>query len=307
MSAADEAAAPEPPPIAWRRIFVVGAGIMGAGVAAQCALAGYHVELEDTSPEFVDRGLREARKALEGQVTHGAITAAARDEALARLTTVVGVTSVGTADLIIEAVPESLPLKRRVFRELEESASPQAAMATNTSSLPIASIGSEMRDPGRLIGIHFFNPVLRMPLVELIAGRQTRPGLREKSDSFVRSLGKTVVASQDSPGFVTSRAVALLLNEAAWMLSEEVATRDDIDTAYKLGFHHPMGPFELADMVGLDTAVAILDVLWNGFQEPKYKACPLLRTMVSAGKLGRKSGEGFYKYPPKGGTARSSS
>ncbi|MCI4322878.1 MAG: 3-hydroxyacyl-CoA dehydrogenase family protein [Thermoplasmata archaeon] len=306
MSATGDPPSPDPPPIAWRRLFVVGAGIMGAGVAAQCALAGYQVELEDTTAEFVERGAREAKRALEGQVTHGGLPAAARDEALARLTTVVGLASVGTADLIIEAVPESLPLKRRVFRELEESASPQAAMATNTSSLPIAAIGSEMRDPGRLIGIHFFNPVLRMPLVELIAGRQTRPGLREQADSFVRSLGKTVVASQDSPGFVTSRAVALLLNEAAWMLSQGVATRDDIDTAYKLGFHHPMGPFELADMVGLDTAVAILDVLWDGFQDPKYKACPLLRTMVSSGKLGRKSGEGFYPYPPKGGPAKSS-
>jgi 3-hydroxybutyryl-CoA dehydrogenase len=293
---------PEPAPVAWRRIFVVGAGIMGAGIAAQCALGGYQVELEDMSQELVDRGAREARRALEGQVTHGAITAAVRDECLGRLTTIVGLESLGSADLIIEAVPESLPLKRRVFRDLEESASPQAVMATNTSSLPIASIGAEMRDPGRLVGIHFFNPVLRMALVELIAGRQTRPVIRDQAEGFVRSLGKTVVGSQDSPGFVTSRAVALLLNEATWMLSQGVATRDDIDTAYKLGFRHPMGPFELADMVGLDTAVAILDILWDGFQDPKYKACPLLRTMVSAGKLGRKSGEGFYQYPPRSAT-----
>ena len=281
-----------------KRVFVVGAGIMGSGVAAQCALAGYPVTLEDVNEELARRGLANATRALDHAVERKKIGPGDRDAALGLLEIAIGFRRADSAQIIIEAAPEDLALKRQLFAELEAAASPTALLASNTSSLPITSIGQELKDPGRLVGIHFFNPVLQMPLVEVIPGHTTRPEIVEAARAFALSLGKTVVASRDTPGFVTTRALAVLLNEAAWMLYEGVATKEDIDTAYKLGFHHPMGPFELVDLVGIDTAVAILDVLWDGFRDSRYRACPLLRTMVAAKKLGRKTGEGFYLYPP---------
>ena len=281
-----------------KRVFVVGAGIMGSGVAAQCALAGYPVTLEDVNEELARRGLANATRALDHAVERKKIGPGDRDAALGLLEIAIGFRRADSAQIIIEAAPEDLALKRQLFAELEAAASPTALLASNTSSLPITSIGQELKDPGRLVGIHFFNPVLQMPLVEVIPGHTTRPEIVEAARAFALSLGKTVVASRDTPGFVTTRALAVLLNEAAWMLYEGVATKEDIDTAYKLGFHHPMGPFELLDLVGIDTAVAILDVLWDGFRDSRYRACPLLRTMVAAKKLGRKTGEGFYLYPP---------
>ncbi len=279
------------------RVFVVGAGIMGSGIAAQAALAGYLVTLEDVSEEFARRGKEAARRAVDHQVRKGLLEPVAADAALERIDSAIGLRRVGTASIVVEAAPEDLKIKQALFREIEAGASPEAMLASNTSSLPITSIGQVLADPGRLVGVHFFNPVLQMPLVEVIPGLRTRPEVVERARHFAERLGKTVVASRDSPGFVTTRALAVLLNEAAWMLYEGVASRDDIDTAYKLGFHHPMGPFELADLVGIDTALAILDVLWDGFHDPKYRACPLWRQMVHAGRLGRKSGEGFYSYP----------
>jgi 3-hydroxybutyryl-CoA dehydrogenase len=282
-----------------QRVFVVGAGIMGSGIAAQCALAGYSVTLEDVNEEFARRGLANAGRALDHSVKKGAIGPGDKQSALERIDVAIGLRRADAAQVVIEAAPENLAMKREVFRQLEEAAHPSALLASNTSSLPITSIGQELKDPGRLVGVHFFNPVLQMALVELIPGHTTRPEVVENARAFAVSLGKTVVTSRDTPGFVTTRALAVLLNEAAWMLYEGVATQEDIDTAYKLGFHHPMGPFELADLVGIDTALAILDVLWDGFRDSRYRACPLLRTMVSAKKLGRKTGEGFYPYPPR--------
>ena len=281
-----------------KRVFVVGAGIMGSGIAAQCALAGYPVTLEDVNEELARRGLANAARALDHAVERKKIGAGDRDAALGLLEVAIGFRRADSAQIVIEAAPEDLALKRRLFSELEAAASPNALLASNTSSLPITSIGQELTDPGRLVGIHFFNPVLQMPLVEIIPGHTTRPEIVEAARAFAVGLGKTVVTSRDTPGFVTTRALAVLLNEAAWMLYEGVATKEDIDAAYKLGFHHPMGPFELVDLVGIDTAVAILDVLWDGFRDSRYRACPLLRTMVAAKKLGRKTGEGFYVYPP---------
>ncbi len=282
-----------------QRVFVVGAGIMGSGIAAQCALAGYPVTLEDVSEELARRGLANATRALEHAASRATIGAGAKEAALARIDLAIGLRRADSAEIVIEAAPENLALKRAVFRELEGAARPTALLASNTSSLPITEIGQELTDPGRLIGIHFFNPVLQMPLVELIPGHTTRPEVVERARAFSESLGKTVVSSRDTPGFVTTRALAVELNEAAWMLYEGVATKEDIDTAYRLGFHHPMGPFQLADLVGIDTALAILEVLWEGFRDPRYRACPIWRTMVAAKKLGRKSGEGFYVYPPR--------
>jgi 3-hydroxybutyryl-CoA dehydrogenase len=290
---------PVPPSADLRSVFVVGAGIMGSGIAAQCALAGHPVIIEDVSEELARRGVDHARRALDHAVERSRITAADREAAMGRIEVAIGLRRASSADLVIEAAPEDLAIKRRLFAEIEGAAGEGTVLASNTSSLPITSIGQELKDPGRLLGIHFFNPVLQMALVELIPGHRTRPEVVERAERFARGLGKTVVRSADTPGFVTTRALAVLLNEAAWMLYEGVATRDDIDAAYKLGFHHPMGPFELADLVGLDTALAILDVLWDGFRDPRYRACPLLRTMVAAKKLGRKSGEGFYPYPAR--------
>jgi 3-hydroxybutyryl-CoA dehydrogenase len=282
-----------------QRVFVVGAGLMGTGIAAQCALAGYAVTLEDVNPELVSRGLDRTKKALEHAVRRGKVTPEAKDEAIRSIETAIGLRRTDSAQIVVEAAPENLELKRGLFREIEAAADAGALLASNTSSLPITSIASVLQDPGRLVGIHFFNPVLQMELVEIIPGHRTRTEAVQAADAFARHLGKTVVHSTDSPGFITTRALAVQVNEAAWMLSEGVSTREEIDTAFKLGFHHPMGPFELADLVGLDTVQSILDVLWDGFRDPKYRACPLIRRMVEAGKLGRKSGEGFYLYPPR--------
>jgi 3-hydroxybutyryl-CoA dehydrogenase len=282
-----------------KRVFVVGAGLMGTGIAAQCALAGYAVTLEDVNPELVARGLERTKKALDHAVRRGKVSPEARETAVQSIESAIGLRRTDSAQIVIEAAPENLELKRALFREIEAAADPEALLASNTSSLPITSIASVLQDPGRLVGIHFFNPVLQMELVEVIPGHRTRPDLVQRADEFARVLGKTVVHSQDSPGFVTTRALGMLVNEAAWILYEGVSSRDEIDTAYKLGFHHPMGPFELADLVGLDTLLSIMDVLWDGFRDPKYRPCPMLRRMVEAGKLGRKSGEGFYSYPPR--------
>ncbi len=282
------------------RVLVVGAGIMGSGIAAQCALAEYPVTLVDVTEELARRGSDNAARALEHAVRKGTILPGAREAALARIDVGIGMRRAESAQIIVEAAPESLEVKRQLFGELEDVAQPSAMLASNTSSLPITSIGENLRDPGRLVGVHFFNPVLQMPLVEIIPGHTTRPDVVERARNFALSLGKTVVTSRDTPGFVTTRALAVLVNEAAWMLYEGVATKEDIDTAYKLGFHHPMGPFELVDLVGIDTTVAILDVLWDGFRDSRYRACPVLRTMVSAHQLGRKTGQGFYSYPAGG-------
>jgi len=292
-----EAAESDPRASVLKRVFVVGSGIMGSGIAAQCALAGYPVTLEDVNEELARRGLTNALRALDHAVERKKIGPGDRDAAVGRIESAIGLRRATAAQVVIEAAPEDLLLKRQLFRDLEEATHPTALLASNTSSLPITSIGQELKDPGRLVGLHFFNPVLQMPLIELIPGHRTREPVLEAARAFAVSLGKTVITSRDTPGFVTTRALAVLVNEAAWMLYEGVATKEDIDSAYRLGFRHPMGPFELVDLVGLDTAVAILDVLWDGFRDSRYRACPLLRTMVAAKKLGRKTGEGFYRYP----------
>jgi 3-hydroxybutyryl-CoA dehydrogenase len=285
------------------RLFVAGAGIMGSGIAAQAAIAGYAVTLEDVTEEFARRGIENVERALDGAVRRGTLTSAGRDVALGNIESAIGLRRADAASFVIEAAPERLELKRALFQELETIVPKSAVLATNTSSLPVTQIAAGLSDPGRVVGIHFFNPVLQMPLVEIIPGHLTRPEVVEAARGLAKDLGKTVVGSRDTPGFVTTRALAVLVNEAAWMLYEGTATKEDIDTAYKLGFHHPMGPFELADLVGLDTTLSILDVMWEGFHDPKYRACPIFRTMVAAGQIGRKSGQGFYAYPARAGAS----
>ncbi|MCI4336255.1 MAG: 3-hydroxyacyl-CoA dehydrogenase family protein [Thermoplasmata archaeon] len=279
------------------RVFIVGAGIMGSGIAAQAALAGWAVTLEDVSEELARRGVENCQRALDAAARRGTVTPSQVTDATGRIEAAIGLRRADAAEVIVEAAPEKLEIKRALFHEIEAFASPGAILASNTSSLPITSIAAELTDPGRLVGVHFFNPVLQMELVEVIPGLRTRPEVVERARAFATALGKKVVLSKDTPGFVTTRALAVLVNEAAWMLYEGTSSKEEIDLAYKLGFHHPMGPFELVDLVGLDTAVSILDVLWDGFRDPKYRVCPLLRSMVAAKQLGRKSGEGFYKYP----------
>lgn len=295
---ADDAAGGDPRLLNRTRVFVVGAGIMGSGIAAQCALGGYAVTLSDVSEELAQKGLVNAQRALDSAVRKGRVRESERVEAIAHIETAIGLRRAAAASIVVEAVPEQLELKQALFRELDGQSAPGTMLATNTSSLSVTSIAKGVKDPGRVVGIHFFNPVLQMGLVEVIPGHSTRPDVAEAAVVFAKSLGKTVVRSKDTPGFVTSRAVAVNLNEAIWMLYEGISSREEIDEAYRLGFGHPMGPLALADMVGLDTTLAILDVLWNGFHDPKYRACPLLRTLVDARKLGRKTGEGFYPYPP---------
>jgi 3-hydroxybutyryl-CoA dehydrogenase len=292
-----DATASDPRRLSRTRVFVVGAGIMGSGIAAQCALGGYAVTLSDVSEELAQKGLASAQRALDSAVRKGRVKESERGEALAHIETAIGLRRADSASIVVEAVPERLDLKRELFRQLDTESAPSALLATNTSSLSVTSIARGVKDPGRVVGIHFFNPVLSMALVEVIPGHSTRPEVAEAAVEFARSLGKTVVRSKDTPGFVTSRAVAVNLNEAVWMLYEGISSKEEIDEAYRLGFGHPMGPFALADLVGLDTTLAILDILWDGFHDPKYRACPLLRTLVEAGKLGRKSGEGFFRYP----------
>jgi 3-hydroxybutyryl-CoA dehydrogenase len=283
-----------------RRVFVAGAGLMGSGIAAQCALSGFRVTLEDLTEELAQRGRENATRALDHAARKGRITTPARDEAMRNLDFAIGLRRADAAEIVIEAAPEKLELKRDLFRQLDAIVGPETLLASNTSSLPITSIAAVVRDPGRVVGIHFFNPVLQMGLVEVIAGHKTRPEIVEAAKAFAISLGKTVVLSKDTPGFVTTRGMAVSANEAVWMLYEGISTKEEIDTAYKLGFGHPMGPLELLDLVGLDTVLSILDVLWEGYRDPKYRACPMLRSMVAAGELGRKSGQGFYPYPAKG-------
>ncbi len=287
--------APTPPE---QTVLVIGSGIMGRGIAAQAALGGHAVWVEDVREELAERGAAEARRLLDRAGAKQGLSVDALAAARDRIRVAPDLGRCAEADLIIEAAPEVLSLKQELFVRVEAQAAPQALLASNTSSLPIGRIAAPLADPGRLIGLHFFNPVLQMPLVELIPSARTRPEVAARAEAFARGLGKTVVHSADRPGFVTTRALAALLNEAIGMLEEGVATRDDIDTAYKLGFHHPLGPFELADLVGLDTALSILDVLREGLNDPKYEARPMLRRLVAEGKLGRKSGEGFYRYPP---------
>jgi 3-hydroxybutyryl-CoA dehydrogenase len=273
------------------RVLVVGAGQMGAGIAQVMAASGRRVFLHDAAPAAVERGLAGMRKSLERLAAKGAPHDP--DEVLAR---VEAVEDVVDADLMVEAVVEDASVKQDVFRRADAALGPEAVLASNTSSIPIASLAGVTGRPERVIGMHFFNPVPVMDLVEVVRAPGTSDETVTEIVGLARELGKTPAEVNDFPGFVSNRILMPLINEAAYALADGVAEPDAIDTIARLGFNHPMGPLALADLIGLDTCVSIMEVLRDGLGDAKYEPCPLLREHVAAGRLGRKSGQGFYEY-----------
>jgi len=273
------------------RVLVAGAGQMGAGIAQVVAASGREVLLYDSVPGAVERGVETMRRSLTKLEEKGGRPA---DEVLGRVTPVDGLSD---ADLLIEAIVEHAETKKELFRAADASLSAEAVLASNTSSIPITELAAATERPDRVIGMHFFNPVPVLALVEVIRAEQTSDETAEAIVALARALGKTPAEANDFPGFVSNRILMPFINEAVYALMEGVAEPEAIDTVAKLGFAHPLGPLALADLIGLDTCVAIMQVLHEGLGDPKYAPCPLLRRYVAAGRLGRKSGRGFYDYP----------
>jgi 3-hydroxybutyryl-CoA dehydrogenase len=276
--------------VRFEHVLVVGAGQMGGGIAQVAAAAGCRVFLHDSVPGAADRAFETMRRSLEKLAEKGG---ADPEEVLARVDTVDDLVA---ADLMVEAVVEDAEIKARVFSHADEILPGDAVFASNTSSIPITSLAAETIRPDRVIGMHFFNPVPVLKLVEVVRGRETSDETVEAIVAFAEELGKTPALANDFPGFVSNRILMPFINEAVWALHDGVAEAEAIDTIAKLGFAHPMGPLALADLIGLDTCVAIMEVLHEGFGDDKYAPCPLLREHVEAGRLGRKSGDGFYRY-----------
>jgi 3-hydroxybutyryl-CoA dehydrogenase len=279
-----------------KKIAVLGAGTMGNGIAHVFARAGYSVILRDVETRFLDRGLETIGKNLDREVKKEKITAADKPLTLSRIQPTTEVSALAAADFAIEAVPEQLELKLRVLKDVDAVLKPGVILASNTSSISITQLAAQTSRPEKFIGMHFMNPVPVMALVEVIRGLATSDGTFQTTAQLCEKLEKKPVAVNDAPGFVSNRVLMPLINEAAFAVMEGVATAESVDAVMKLGMNHPMGPLELADFIGLDVCVNILDVLQTGFGDPKYRACPLLRKYVAAGWLGRKCGRGFYKY-----------
>ena len=275
---------------------VVGAGTMGAGIAQVAAQRGYRVTLVDVSRDQLRRALTSISGSLERRVTKGQLTEADKSDTLGRLVTTVEMDAVGSADLVIEAVPEQLELKRSTFRQLDAVCGPKTLLASNTSSLSISSIAAATKRPAQVVGMHFFNPVTAMQLVEIVKGLATADATIEAATEVAKRLGKIPITINDSPGFAVNRVLVPMINEAVFTLMEGVASAQDIDQATKLGMNLPMGPLELADLIGLDVCLAVMESLYADFGDSKYRPCPLLRKMVAANRLGRKNGIGFYEY-----------
>jgi 3-hydroxybutyryl-CoA dehydrogenase len=278
------------------KIAVVGSGQMGNGIAHVFAMAGFDVTMIDVARGALDRARATIEKNLGRQVEKKIIDASARDAALSRISTNESLAGAADAALIVEAATERAELKYTLFADLDRIANPSAILASNTSSISITELGARTKRPAQVIGMHFMNPVPVMQLVEVIRGLATSNETTARVLELSRALGKTPVEVNDYPGFVSNRVLMPMINEAIYCLMEGVGSAESIDTVMKLGMNHPMGPLALADLIGLDTCVAILEVLQDGLGDPKYRPCPLLRKYVAAGWLGRKSGRGFYEY-----------
>ena len=279
-----------------QRVGVVGCGLMGAGIAEVCARAGYMVVVREVNKDFLEAGMARINSSLDKAVARGKLPAASRDQARARI---IGATDMGAfsgCDLIVEAAPENLALKRKIFAELDAVAPAYAILASNTSSLAVTEMAAATRRPAQVLGLHFMQPVPVMPLLEMVRTFLTGEEVFQRARAFGESLGKTVVVSKDTPGFIVNLLLIPYLLHAIEALEKGVATQEDFDTAIKLGLNHPMGPFTLLDFVGLDTALFIADAVFEETRDPRFAAPPLLRRMVSAGYLGKKSGRGFYEY-----------
>jgi len=279
-----------------KTVGVIGAGQMGSGIAHVFALFGYQVRLFDISAEQLEKAQQTIGRNLERQLEKGTITPELVSTTPERIMTTREMNDLAPMDFIVEAVNEHEPLKLEIFRKLDGMVSEETILASNTSSIPITRIAAATMRPDRVIGMHFMNPAPVMKLVELIRGHATSDETFNQTAALVATLEKEMAASQDYPGFIVNRILIPMINEAVFALHEGVATAEDIDKGMKIGANHPMGPLTLADFIGLDTVLAITNVLYDGFKDPKYRPCPLLVKMVSAGELGRKSGRGFYTY-----------
>lgn len=279
-----------------KTVGVIGAGQMGSGIAHVVALGGYEVLLHDVSPERIDQGIAQIEKNMARQVSRGLIEPNAMEGAMARIKPAAELQTIGGADLAIEAATENEDTKKTIFKALGPHLKPGTLLASNTSSISITRLASATDRPGKFIGLHFMNPAPVMKLVEIIRGIATDADTYETAVNFAQSLGKTTSNAEDFPAFIVNRVLVPMINEAIYTLYEGVGTVDAIDTAMRLGANHPMGPLELGDFIGLDTVLSIMNVLYEGLADSKYRPCPLLVKYVEAGWLGRKSGRGFYDY-----------
>src|SRR5690349_5457827 len=278
-------------------VGVIGAGTMGSGIAQVCAVAGLRVVMVDVSEAAIERGCAALADSLERLVKKDKLKPADRDSALARLKGSTRYEDLQGVQLVIEAATESLDLKLGILRQVDALVGPDVVIASNTSSISITQLAAVVKRPERVIGAHFFNPVPLMALLEIIRGLQTSDATHARSVDFARRVGKTPITVRNSPGFVVNRILCPMINEAIFVLQEGLATAEDIDLGMKLGCNHPIGPLALADMIGLDTMLAVMQVFYDSFDDPKYRPASLLKEMVAAGRLGRKTGQGFYSYP----------
>ncbi|QCR31396.1 3-hydroxybutyryl-CoA dehydrogenase [Lysinibacillus sp. SGAir0095] len=282
--------------MAIQKVMVIGAGQMGSGIAQVCAQAGFDVKLNDMKQEFFDRGLGVITKNLSRDVAKGRKTEEEKEAVLSRISMSLELKDAFDADLVIEAATENMDIKQSIFKELDSIAPKHTILATNTSSLPITEIAAVTQRPEQVIGMHFMNPVPVMKLVEIIRGLATNDEVYHAVEEMTLKLSKTPVEVNDFPGFISNRILLPMINEAIYALYEGVASKEAIDDVMKLGMNHPMGPLTLADFIGLDTCLSIMEILHDGLGDSKYRPCPLLRKYVAAGWLGRKTGRGFYVY-----------
>ena len=277
-------------------IGIVGAGTMGSGISQVAALTGYDIVLQDVSEEATNRGLGTINKSLQRLVDREKITADAKDTAIRKIKTTTDLAALADCDLVIEAATENMALKLELFEKIDSVVRPETIIASNTSSLSLTKLASVSNRPDKVIGMHFFNPVPMMALVEIIRALQTSDDTFTRVDELTRELGKIPVSVKDSPGFVVNRMLVPMINEAVFILYEGIASADEIDAAMKLGAGHPMGPLALADMIGIDVCLYVMNILLEEFGDSKFRPCPLLKQMVDAGYLGRKSSKGFFDY-----------